>query len=208
MRVFTKIRNEGVAKAYKTGIDLARNKYIIFLDDDDLLPKNSLKLRAEFALDNHLIDWFYGKAKWVNEEGKPVKIAYHSKFYENFRYERLLIRNYIHGGTPTIKREVIIKIKWPTWIYRSQDYFLWLELMRPERKLKVGFINESLYTYRIHAKRYTRSLINKKAKKSYIDNINRIKNELHPENLVFLAGYLDETIREKSLLKKKIKSHE
>lgn len=183
-------KNTGVVRATQKGIKLASGEYIIILDDDDLLTANSLKLRAEYLMKNKVIDWFYGHAEWIDDFGLPTRPKFRSKYYSDHLYERMLVNNLVHSGTPTVKNGVLKEIAWPDWLERSQDYFLWLELMRPERKLKVGFINRVLTNYRYHSQSYTSAIDNdfdKEEKKRKKEELNFKIRSLHPDSFYYLA---------------------
>lgn len=192
------------AAGYADGLGAAKNEYIIFMDDDDLLPIRSLKIRAQFIIDNPKLDWFYGKADWINETGKSIDVKYQSTFPKDLLYERALIKNFIHNGTPTIKRTALNGISWPSWLTKRQDYFLWLELLKPSLKLTVGFIDKVIFTYRIHQNAFTTSWQEEDEIKKFIDDLGyRIKKEYHSESLANMASIANEQLYEIRRLKKK-----
>jgi glycosyltransferase involved in cell wall biosynthesis len=179
-------KNSGPAKAIQHGIREASGDYVIVMDDDDMLSDNSLYLRSQYIEKNRSIDWFYGLAEWVDDYGFPTNELFQSKFYEDHFYERLLITNFINAGTPTVSTDSIRNVYWPEWINRSQDYFLWLELARPEKNNKVGFINEPLLKYRYHSNNYSAGLDDEEKKRKKEELNAKIKS-LHPDSLSFLA---------------------
>ena len=156
--VYIKQENKGVAKAVKAGIEAATGEYITVIGDDDMLPPNSLKKRYEYIVNHKDVDWFYADADWIDDYGLPTKPLFQSKWYEDFQYERMLVSPYMHSGTLTCKRKPIQDIEWPEWLNRSEDYFLWLELLRPEKQLKFDYLREVLFLYRYHASGYTSQL--------------------------------------------------
>lgn len=180
-------KNQGVAVATQNGINKAQGDYVVFLDDDDLLTEDSLGKRAAYIKDHPDIDWFYAKAKWINGEGKKIKIEYQSRFFNNRLYERMILKNNIHAGTPVIKRKCFSDLVWPSWLRWSQDYFLWLELLRPERKLKVGFLNDYVILYRIHSQMYTKSYLDDKKKLQKKLKLNTEIRKLHGEREAFFS---------------------
>ncbi|MEI7616437.1 MAG: glycosyltransferase [Actinomycetota bacterium] len=195
--------NKGTGCNYKIGLASATNDYVIFMDDDDMLPPNSLKTRAKYITENPDVDWFYGKAKWINETGKFIPVTYQSKFPDDHFYERLIIKNFIHNGTPTISRKALEDITWPSWLDRTQDYFLWLELSKPEKKLNVGFIDDYIFTYRVHQNAYTYRWERNHELTKYKDESHvKIKKTLHSDSLSFFATTIKEYMDEIKKLKK------
>lgn len=179
-------KNAGPAKAAQRGISEARGTHVIIVDDDDMLTPDSLVQRATFIRENRTVNWFFGLAEAIDQYGLPTQATFQSKFYPDHFYERMLIANHIHSGTPTMERVLLEEIDWPDWLRRSQDYFLWLDLLRPERGLKCAFMDANLLLYRIHETSYTAKIITDDDKKAKRELNDRIK-ALHPQDLVFLA---------------------
>jgi glycosyltransferase involved in cell wall biosynthesis len=196
--------NQGTPQAVKNAVSKANGDYLIKLDDDDILPPNSLKLRADFIRKNPDIDWFYGKTQWIGDDGKPVKTWKQSLPVPEFPYERMLAENFIQGGTTTIKKEVYQKIKWPSWLRKSDDYFVAMELVRPENHYKFKYLDEVLHNYRRHnlgfGTQSGRSLKDEKSEKKRWELDNRIRR-LHPAGIAYLSSELNSAWRELRYLK-------
>lgn len=190
-------KNSGTALAVQNGIKNSTGDFIIIMGDDDLLPQNSISIRAEYIKNNPDIDWFYGKAKWIDGKGNNIDVQYQSQYFENFFYERMLIGNKVHGGTPTVKKECYLRIKWPQWLERSEDYFVWLDLLRPENKYKFGFLDEFVYIYRWHENMYTATYLNNQEKLGAKQKLNEKIRGLHPDNVVFLTEQIRKMGEEK-----------
>ncbi len=189
-------KNAGTASATRTGINATNGDYIIILDDDDLLMEDSLKKRLQFIEKNPKVDFFYGNAQWIDKNGFLIKPLFNSKYYNDHQYERLLIENYINAGTPTAKSWLYKDIKWPSWLERSQDYFMWLEVFRPERKTKIGYLDELLVKYRWHQTAYTSAIHGDKEKIKEKELLNLKIKKLHPDNMVFMADQAKQKITE------------
>lgn len=188
-------QNQGSAAATKTGIMHATGDYVVIVDDDDMLTPDSLSIRCEFIETNKDIDFFYGLAEWMDEFGLPVKNKFQSVFFKSFLYENMLVSNCINAGTPTTKLSALKFIKWPSWLNRSQDYFLWLEILRPENNFNVAFLDAVVFKYRFHANNYTATL-NTTEKKNEKDTINYKIKSLHNPSKVFLAEQAYEWAKE------------
>jgi glycosyltransferase involved in cell wall biosynthesis len=191
IKIFTSDKPLGPAKSYEKGISLAKGDFITFLDDDDKLPRDSLKKRTKYITENPEIDWFVARARWIDEKGNLIKGTKRGVPPSEHQYETLLYNNYIHGGTPVVRRSCFKNVEWPEWLTYSQDYFMWLELARPSNDFKLGFLNDFVYYYRRHGKQYTFTFIQSKKvwEEGWLRN-ERIKRELHPEDLSYLAVIL------------------
>lgn len=187
--------NKGVAAATQNGLKRASGEFVIILDDDDYLTEESISARLKYINNNSDVDFFYGKAYWVDNLGLPINPLFQSVDHGKWLYEEMLIGNCINAGTPTIRTSVIKAVQWPEWISRSQDYFLWLEILRPEAKTKVGYINDKVVNYRYHNANYT-TMIDDDLKKSAKAELNNRIRDLHPKDLVYIAKKAREWIDE------------
>lgn len=183
--------NGGPAKAWQVGLEKVTGDYVIFLDDDDNMTNGSLKDRAEFIENNPRVDWFSGNIKGIDEEGKESPPIFQTRIYKDHMYERMLSRNMIPSGCPVVKPEALKKIKWPKWLERSQDYFLWLELLRPEMNLEFGHLSKFVVYHRHHSGNYTSTLATPEKKKEKKKLNEKIRN-LHPDGLSFMANRMVE----------------
>ena len=199
-------KNVGPASAIFNGVMASSGDYILILGDDDLLPPDSLLERAKYIEKNPSLDWFYAKAFWINEGGNRIPVEYQSQYFTDHMYERMLTGNIIHGGTLTVKRSVMQAIKKPEWLKRSEDYFVSLELLRPENNYKFGFLDKEIFCYRIHESMYTKSYQGDEKKLAEKMELNRKIKELHGEGLSFLAGEAGREKREREALEELLKN--
>jgi glycosyltransferase involved in cell wall biosynthesis len=199
--------NKGTLAAIKKGVSVASGEYILMLDDDDVLPKNSLNIRADFIKKNPDVDWFYGKTQWVDGNLNPIKTWTQSIPVPEHPYERMLAENFIQGGTTTFKITALRKINWPAWLRKSNDYFIAMELTRPENKLNLAYIDKVLHLYRWHdrgnGRQSQRSLKNRKSAEERWELDNKIRR-LHPPGLSYLASELNKAWRENRELKHEV----
>lgn len=148
--------NGGVASAYSRGIVEANNEFTLFLDGDDKLTPNSLALRSNYLHAHPETDFVYGKGVPFYGDGHPVEtMPFQSAMVPEHQYECMILSNFIHGGTPTVRTSRLKEIEFPEWLDRSQDYFMWLELLRPEKGITARYMDEDLYLYRRHSSGFT-----------------------------------------------------
>ena len=79
--------NNGVSKARNTGLQEARGKLVLFLDSDDLLPKNYLETSIE-VLSGEECDFCTFKIVHINENDELIKSTFNLRgTYENIQFE-------------------------------------------------------------------------------------------------------------------------
>lgn len=65
-------KNEGVSSARNTGIELSKGKYIVFIDPDDYVTYNHIKVLYD-CITRYNVDLVISNAIEINEEGVVVK---------------------------------------------------------------------------------------------------------------------------------------
>ena len=73
--VFIQKKNEGVSIARNIGIELARGKFLLFLDSDDFISEESLEKLNDILLYNKYLDLLIGRIIFINNE-KQINEAY------------------------------------------------------------------------------------------------------------------------------------
>ena len=109
---FISKHNEGVSVARNKGLDIAKGKYILFIDADDLLYPNALSTISD-ALKNIKTDYLRYEYQTIDEKGNPLYPNYEAKL-------RRKISNQILDAADCI-----------THIVRN-EYFLWSGIFRKE----------------------------------------------------------------------------
>lgn len=133
-----KQNNRGPSVARNEGIKNSKGKYIAFLDADDLWKRNKLEVQMRYLQEDKDLKLIGSLTNNNTSEEKP-KIEYIS-------FRRLLFNNMFTTSTVMIEKEVldkeyITKVK----STRSEDYFLWLQIVKYH---KAALLNISLAIYR------------------------------------------------------------
>ena len=55
--------DNGIYDAFNKGLDLASGKYIVYVNSDDVLLKDAIKMLSEYDLKNPKIDFLFGSVK-------------------------------------------------------------------------------------------------------------------------------------------------
>lgn len=95
-------RNQGLSAARNAGLALARGRYVVYLDDDDIYLPNHLAVLAE-AFEQHPGSVIYTGVEYVNEKlegGKRIELGRSQPFkHEAFDRDLLFVQNYIPVNT-------------------------------------------------------------------------------------------------------------
>lgn len=135
--------NSGAAAARNTALDLARGRYVAFLDSDDRWKPDKLEKQLRFMKDNAYAFTFTGY-EYIDAAGHPLHKVVHTPARVAYRD---MLKNTIVGClTVMIDREQTGKFRMPD-LRSRQDLATWLAL------LKKGFtaygLDETLSEYRV-----------------------------------------------------------
>lgn len=122
-----KAENEGAAKARNTGMEMARGRYIAFLDADDVWKKEKLEKQLAFMKEKEA-GFVFSAYEFGDEKARPTGKIVHVP--ERLTYRQALSRTVIFTTTVLFDREKIDE----KWIYmpdvESEDTATWWQILR------------------------------------------------------------------------------
>lgn len=119
-------KNSGAAMARNKGIELAKGKYVAFLDSDDIWLPEKLKKQVDF-MNSGNYPFSCTSYERINEKGERIgKIM---KCKNICTYNTCVWMNPIGNSTVMLDTEKLGKIYVPN-IRKRNDYALWLKIMR------------------------------------------------------------------------------
>ena len=136
-------KNSGVAVARNTAIEIAKGRFIAFLDSDDIWEQGKLSKQIPLFYTNKGCPFTYTALSYIDENGMQIKGK--RKLKESVSYQYLLRNTVIATSTVIIDREVVRDVVFPN-RKSAEDYSLWLSMLK-EYGDAVG-INEAFTRYR------------------------------------------------------------
>jgi glycosyltransferase involved in cell wall biosynthesis len=136
-------KNSGAGVARNQAIDLAKGRYIAFLDSDDLWKPEKLEKQVAFLESNDL-PFTYSFYECINEEGIPLNVLVEAP--QKLKYWQLFFCNFVGNLTGMYDTYFFGKIPISS-IRKRQDWMVWLTVLKKIRSAQV--IPESLAFYRV-----------------------------------------------------------
>lgn len=166
--------NFGGAQTRNKGIEVAKGKYIAFLDSDDLWLPNKLAEQIAF-MEERSLSFSYSSYLNIDAEGKilsrvsvPPKVSFNSMVYHN----------YIGCLTAIYDQSKLGKVFFPN-IKKRQDFALWLTLLKrvpyaygmPEPLAKYRNGTGTLSANKLSALKYYRTVLRDVGELSSVNSI-------------------------------------
>ena len=138
-------KNSGAAVARTTAMNMAKGKYMAFLDSDDLWMENKLERQLKFMKDNNY-NITCTAYEQVNEDGESLNKVIKTK--KKVDYNRILLDCPVGNSTVMYNVEALGKFEVPN-IRKRNDDALWLQMLKKEKY--IYGMDEVLAKYRIRS---------------------------------------------------------
>ena len=138
-------KNSGAAVARTTAMNMAKGKYMAFLDSDDLWMENKLEHQLKFMKDNNY-NITCTAYEQVNEDGESLNKVIKTK--KKADYNRILLDCPVGNSTVMYNVEALGKFEVPN-IRKRNDDALWLQMLKKEKY--IYGMDEVLAKYRIRS---------------------------------------------------------
>ncbi len=135
--------NQGVAVARNTGLELAKGRYVAFLDSDDIWKKDKLEKQLSLMREKQA-GFVFSAIEMMDENGNERKKKRKIKTEVDYKY--LLKNTVIPTSTVIIDRNIVENFKMPH-MRSGQDYATWLMILR-NGTIAYG-VDEALVKYRV-----------------------------------------------------------
>lgn len=152
-------RQLGVGASRNIGINMAKGKYICFLDCDDIWKKNKLSYQIKF-MENNFLDFTHTSYSVINENGI---LLYNLKAKQELKYDNLIMSCDVALSTVVVRRDIFNDYKFSK-ITTKEDYLLWLQLSKNNIRI-IGI--DKLFTYWRKVKNSLSSSISQKIKDAF-----------------------------------------
>jgi glycosyltransferase involved in cell wall biosynthesis len=139
--------NKGVGAARNTALANMQGKYFTFLDADDTLPPDSLKLRTEYAEQHDAIDIIGGRVCFFKENGE--KKNWYPKFEGDplQAFIRIDERAFCNPSL-FIRRKPAVTYRFKEGMTHVEDLLFFASLANQATHY-YGYVDELVYNYRI-----------------------------------------------------------
>lgn len=153
VRLFQNRKNLGYPGNMNRCVDLARGKYIVFLNSDDLLDRDAVKRQVELMESNPSVGIVHGTSRVIAEAGKvtgEIRTFREDRVLNGMkRLQTLLEGNSIVCSSVMARKECFSVVGgFDKGIYYCSDWDMWMRICT---KYDIAYISDAIASYRVRA---------------------------------------------------------
>jgi glycosyltransferase involved in cell wall biosynthesis len=154
IKYFKSEKKHSLGKARDLATKKSKNKWVAFIDSDDLWVSTKLSEQVELVNINRSIGLVYTDFLYIDKESSVLKKKSYTKFYDKSVFENLLNENYICFSSVFFNKKIIKSKNFFNPILKnSEDFDL---LLKITQKNSLGYIKKKLVKYRVHENNLTK----------------------------------------------------
>ena len=183
IRLVKNNKHLGLAKIRQKGVDLAKGKYIAFLDYDDIAVPQRLKDQVSFLERNKNICVVGSWIEVIDAEGKKTGQVWRHAGSSELINTILLFRNCITQSSVLLRKDCLTLEYFRSDYWPAPDYDLWVRL---SKKCKIANIPSVLTYYRKHTENMSNKVIDeidRCTRKIMINNLSELKMDVSQKEI-------------------------
>lgn len=206
--------NKGQCAARNLGIDESSGEFLMFMDADDTLVPNALKVCYDYMIDNQ-VDVVCAECMSISSDGSLYKYSrpsFVNRIVDNVEYLKMILT---HSTLCSIwaklyRRSFIGSNRFLKKADRGVDVIFW-SMVLPLKHSRILLSSDKIYKYRILSQSVSHGNIEKQISKLHVmnDNLKYTKSLLKKENHDLAVYYdnailynIDEILKKQGFIKK------